>query len=331
MDYLSTIHTSLARLGATQSNNSLWICCPFHNETKPSMSVSLGGSVVPGTFHCFGCGVSGSWNKLRTGIAGLPEIDQRSLVAEYDATPKSISVLDTDYVVEHFIAKSFKHYIKWVDPDTVNIPMFRQWYGIDGRLLYKIDSYLVRESNGAHRLFLPVIVNKKIVGGIRVARQKKDKVRQYLNTQGRWAEDYGLLMYDLVRNNVAHHNINFIILVEGPRDALRLTNLNFPTIAILGSNNFTQLKADLLLGIRGLDTIYLMPDMDEAGTKMAQLCNKFLKPYIQVKRIKLPATTMVEDMAVATDPYNVDQEVLDDIRHALISRCPAFETYRSID
>jgi DNA primase len=32
------------------------VLCPFHDETKPSLSINL----AQGVFHCFGCGASGS-------------------------------------------------------------------------------------------------------------------------------------------------------------------------------------------------------------------------------------------------------------------------------
>ncbi|WP_203230313.1 CHC2 zinc finger domain-containing protein, partial [Segeticoccus rhizosphaerae] len=56
-------------------------CCPFHDDTTPSLSVAA----VPGRFHCFGCGASGDVIDYLARLTGMPFAESvRSL---QDGTP----------------------------------------------------------------------------------------------------------------------------------------------------------------------------------------------------------------------------------------------------
>jgi 5S rRNA maturation endonuclease (ribonuclease M5) len=318
MDYTEIVTSSLHKIGGLNNSGSIWICCPFHVETKPSCSVAGDSSVVPiGTFHCFGCGKSGSWNTLAKEI-GAPTIDSRLLRSEFEATPRiTKSTYFDDSVENYLLANGFNVYTKWSDPDISNLQFFKKWYSINGKLLFNIGAYLVKEKDGIHRLFLPVIIWNKIYGATRVAREKKDGVKMYLNTPGNWAEDFGLFPFDYVVNRMERYNTDFIILVEGPRDALRLINLGFPAIATLSANSFSDKKADIISSIRGVSKIYIMPDADMAGDKMLDLCRLKLKNKVGTSYIRLPELTVVNGEQKRTDPQSVDLSFLRNLRSKL--------------
>jgi DNA primase len=46
----------------TQKGAQIRMCCPFHEDATPSMSVTLEETdkAMANTFHCFGCGTKGS-------------------------------------------------------------------------------------------------------------------------------------------------------------------------------------------------------------------------------------------------------------------------------
>lgn len=58
-DVLFDIAPGLAD-GAKVTGNRVMVCCPFHEETGPSCSISREAPV----FHCFGCGESGHLSRL---------------------------------------------------------------------------------------------------------------------------------------------------------------------------------------------------------------------------------------------------------------------------
>ena len=62
----SFIQNELNRCGlpVKETTGDWMIPCPFHQETHPSLGISKGGNIPIGSFHCFGCNTSGSWNKL---------------------------------------------------------------------------------------------------------------------------------------------------------------------------------------------------------------------------------------------------------------------------
>ena len=55
---------NLLAIGGKQKGDHIWIACPFHNESEPSLSVHIGHKIIPGSFNCFGCPAKGNWNTL---------------------------------------------------------------------------------------------------------------------------------------------------------------------------------------------------------------------------------------------------------------------------
>ena len=68
----------------TKKGTQLRALCPFHEDTNPSLSVTLeaDGDTKPNTFHCFGCNNSGSIIDFTALITGDTLRDGAELVAE---------------------------------------------------------------------------------------------------------------------------------------------------------------------------------------------------------------------------------------------------------
>ena len=305
--YADIIQDELRRYGAQQYSDSMWICCPFHGETKPSLSVATSDAkVMIGSFYCFGCQRSGNWNVLAREL-GFETINIRFLSEERSATvkkpPKQVY---HDHDTEKFLrGLGFTSFVKWPEPNKTNIRFFKDWYGIPGSLLHKLEAYLVKERKGdIHRMFLPVKVHNLIYGGVRVLYRKQKDSRTYLNTDGDWAKSYGLFPYDFVHDTIKTNKHKFIVLVEGPRDALRLILLGFPAVAILGSQSFDKKKALIVCSTSCIDTVYCMPDSDAGGNRMFELVRTGLKNQIRLKNIRLPVLGTASNQK-HTDPNNV--------------------------
>lgn len=315
MSYVDLIQNELRKVGGYISGYDMFICCPFHGETRPSLGVSIAidGKVPLGTFSCFGCGESGSWNKLARKL-GMEQVDQKILMSEARATirkPSLEKVIDESSTEEFLRSKGFTKIKQWPDPSRTKIKFFHKWYTIPGEILHHLGAYLIDErKEDHHRLFLPVRVYDKVCGGVRVLYEKRDRQATYLTTEGDWVKSHGLLPYDFVWEYVRRNRLRFVVIVEGPRDALRLLMLGIPAIAVLGSKNFSDDKA-LLLGSLPIDTIYVMPDSDRGGRELVEKSRDLLKQYLDFKVIKLPKYSKDEKgERVVSDPQIVSEAFL---------------------
>jgi DNA primase len=68
----------------TKKGKQLRALCPFHEDSNPSLSVTLeaDGDTKPNTFHCFGCNTSGSIIDFTAQMTGDSLRDGAELVAE---------------------------------------------------------------------------------------------------------------------------------------------------------------------------------------------------------------------------------------------------------
>lgn len=310
---VNLIHSQLKSQNGFASGNHYWLCCPFHGESKPSLSIAMvSDDVLVGTFHCFGCGVSGRWNTIAEKLK-LKTVNYTILEAELKATIKRRKPLVDDSSTEAFLRdKGFESLFKWPRPEDTPIEFFHTWYYIPGQLLYDLSAYLIEEHNETdQRLFLPVKVYGKVRGGVRVLYSKMDSKKTYLTTEGDWVKNYGILPFDFVTKMIKRKKYKFIILTEGPRDALRLINLGLPAVAILGSRSFSEKKALILSSIPNVDTVYVMPDSDNGGLQMKATTRKWLGDLIEYKVIKLPAISVNEKGEdVPSDPQIVSEKFL---------------------
>jgi 5S rRNA maturation endonuclease (ribonuclease M5) len=272
------------------SGDNISILCPFHDETQPSCSIFVGeGMSIPlGTFHCWGCNVSGNWNKLARKL-GLPTFKEH----QYEESAGIVSasylaelqeeLLGPEDTLENLVAKMGRCQIHtW--------PRERPWRGYAGSMIQQVGGRALYDMRlKTIMLFFPINIYGKVPGGIKAYLEKPKKGPSYLNTRGKWVEKYGLFPYEYTRRVLKKWKEHYVVLVEGPRDALRLLQLKIPALAILGANNFTEHKAVL---VSALDPtkVYVLPDNDQGGDKMAKLVIPILKPHVPVRRVALPAS-----------------------------------------
>ena len=111
------------------------------------------------------------------------------------------------------------------------------------------------------------------------------------------------------------------MLVEGARDALRLLSKGIPALAILGTNNWSAKKLELLMLLE-IDYIVLMMDADQPGIDARKSIQKAAEKKIETRSVKLEKIQQSvigefkkED---AWDPGNIPEEVLDKIIRKLL-------------
>lgn len=267
-----------------KKTKSVAIPCPFHNEVDPSMYIvtSAGQKYSIGTYHCFGCSAQssthGGWNGLakKLGLATISADLQQVETWVPRRVEYQPETLDVSGVFDYW---NIEFATPWL---TV-----KQWRGFKGQFMYDIGAWLAFDGrNELQVCILPVIVQDEFCGAINASLSSKSLLK-YKNMPGDWVKDYGLFPYNVVEAMLPNCESRDIVLVEGPRDALRLLRLGIPALSILGTNNWSQQKLELLLTLEP-DRVILMMDADSAGVKAQKAIFPALEGFTVRKICKLP-------------------------------------------
>jgi DNA primase len=289
---------------------SIMIRCPFHADKSPSCGIFTGdnGKIPLGYFSCFGCGEKGVWNKLarKMGLARIKEwTNYKEAAQDLLDTNLAKKLLGTETNSLQDILKTFG------DVGTQPWPPQLDWRGYKGTLLKKLGGLLIDDNYSDNiALFLPVTVRKEIVGGFKALLVKEKGKPSYFNSRGDWIKSKGLFPYDLVAKMISKNDLDFVVLVEGPRDALRLIVEGIPALAVLGAKNFGSLKG-LLVASLAIEKCFILTDNDDGGDVAYTTMLPFLKPHITTKRIKIPKS----DKKI--DPGNMPQKMIDKLKTIL--------------
>jgi len=263
-NYVRTTHTTYRR------GSGYWfVACPFHKEKTPSCKVNTKASTKyhVGDFKCFGCGIRGDWGAF-SAEANLKGISFVENFSEYGAVGK---VSTREVTEEYDPVMAFD----WKKKDG-------DWRGIPNDTVRAVGGKKVfSDFFNDTALFLPCSVNGSVLGGI-TCRLSKGEGLSYLNTKGIWSKR-SLYPYDHTANMVEALSLDYAVLVEGPRDALRLISYGIPAVAVLGVESWSSFKADLLYAM-GISTLVVFSDGDKAGnTLYKKVTASVLLPTIKVK------------------------------------------------
>jgi 5S rRNA maturation endonuclease (ribonuclease M5) len=316
---------SLEEYGGKQQTvgDSRMVLCPYHDDAKtPSLSVFMaeGMSIPLGFFHCLGCGAKGHWNKLADTI-GASHIKQwlniESANGSFINNEVERDLLDVEYHNLRSLLRTLG------DPPTHPWPRHMEWRGYKGHLLRKVGGLmfedsknLTEEADPSLMMFFPVYVNNKVVGGVRAYLQKQPWRTSYLTTRGDWVKTDGLLFYDFVKRMIKKKGYSFVILVEGPRDALRLIRAGLPSIAVLGANTFSEKKARKIMALN-IDIVYIMPDNDRGGDDLEQNILEGINNMIRTRRISLPRDTNKNGELIKMDPDSAPPRLIRRVKKLL--------------
>lgn len=296
-----------------QTGDSIFICCPFHDENTPSCSInmSMSASVRLGTFYCFGCNATGGWNTL-AGKLGLEKVKgwqhfegSTSGKAERAKKKRVDLVGMSNMTIQRLFDEVGNAVLPW--------PKDMDWRSYSGKLINKVEGYMYDDKRFDQlMLVLPVYVNGRYRGGVRALQEKPKKGAAYFNTTGDWTKNYGLLGFDYIRKNKLW-GCKAIVLVEGPRDWLRMAANKIPSCGILGSKMFSEKKLTILLGL-GIEKIYVLPDNDKAGDGMAQIVAEFCKGKVECEHLQLPKKKDKDGKLIPLDPDNAPQKIVDKVK-----------------
>jgi 5S rRNA maturation endonuclease (ribonuclease M5) len=289
--------------------DSIMVCCPFHDDSSPSCGVyiAVGMSLPLGSFNCFGCGAKGGWNYFAK-QADLPTIKEWSagIHAHVDGRLLEDDLLRTEFFTMRDLMRTLGTRVQYTEwPKEV------PWRGYSGKMVHKVGGYMINDSySDSIMVLFSISINGKIRGGVKAYMEKRQNGLNYVTTKGQWVRDFGLFPFDYVKRKM---DTEYIVLVEGPRDALRLITHGIPALAILGAKNFTERKG-LLVSSLLPERVYTFPDNDDAGSEMHYRIKDIMSDTFDVHKIKLPKSDK------KLDPGNVPLPYIKKLKHMLTRR-----------
>lgn len=304
------ISQALQSVRGEHRGDSYWICCPFHDENTPSLSINLDStkSVPVGYFYCFGCPEGrGPWNKLAEKLH-LPLLKdwqnfKENAGQQLKVKLKNASLTETDRLMGEIKSNVA---IPW--------PADKEWRGYKGKLITRLGGQMYNDPRKDElMLAFPIYINGKLRGGVRALLKKIDKRASYLTTEGKWVKIHGLFGYDVAKSLIKKRGLKRIVLVEGPRDALRLLSQGIPACAILGTKNFSRRKALYLISL-GVEEILIMPDNDRAGREMRDLVKAEVGDLCKTRYLALPRDKDKEGKLIKLDPDNAPKSIIREVK-----------------
>lgn len=289
--------------------DSTFILCPFHSERTPSGRIYHSPlSKSPGNFKCYGCGKSAHWNEVATAL-NLQKFGWSKPIERtpHDLTPR------TEEDVQH---------TQVLEP----LPTGKMWRGFKTSFLTRIGCSLTYRYSTPY-LYMPVIVGEHTRGYVLGRLQKVKGLISYINAPGGWSKDYGLFPF----HYVAGLQPETVVLVEGPRDAMRLLAEGIPALAILGTQSWSDRKTRTL-ELLGCRRVILCLDGDPAGiegaAKIAEYCKSMFdtsifslagkgSPYWPYRKEDDPKKAADRDGVQLWDAFTMPDEKIEELRQLL--------------
>lgn len=271
----------------TADSGDMWMFCCYHDQenlhlsTKRSLKINLSNSEVPyGSFFCFACAKHGTWNKIakklklkRLKADELYEDDFKDELSETDLQKLGFGSENSISKEEFLLAVS----IEW--------DKAKKWRRIKGKLVNNIGGRLMlNELTKTLQLALPVKVDDQLQGVVYCRLKKEPGKLSYINEPGVWSKN-SLFPYDYIDKNFKKYK--YVVLVEGPRDALFLIQNGIPALSILGTHSWSKTCANLVMGL-SKDLVVVMFDGDYAGRKAKRKVSRHLKSHCSILNINLP-------------------------------------------
>ena len=244
--------------------------------------------------------MTGSWDKLADKL-DLSRLDSKSFLRKQAVTNVDLKWANKQALESNAI--ELPKSAKWVGGG---------WRGISQKTLRKIGARVNLESK-RKELILPVMVRGELVSYIRAALKKTKFAASYLTAENSHLKGKGLFPFDSVPKMLK--KTTHLVIVEGPRDALRLIDCDIPAVAILGTNSWSATKRNLVLSLCAEYEAepLVMLDSDEPGQKAQKTLVKELKPHSNVAQVNL---SLVSN-GVKMDPANMPEKLVSKLRRKM--------------
>lgn len=260
--------------------------CVFHNEHTASLFINK----QSGIFKCFGCGESGSFEKLYFKITGKrlkhKPISFKDVLIKYDIHK------DKKYKIPKFklgrLTKRCKKYLYNVRHLNKDI--------VGQSLIFYVKS---KKFNNSYLCF-PVTFKRQIVGcELRLYKHSNYLIKSI---------KYGALSRYLYCYDEAIKNKEYVIITEGLFDTLYLRQFGYNAVGIFGDKFYNE----QIVKIMKFHKVLLMFDGDNAGREASKKYLEILRQYnSNVERIKIP---------ISLDPKDLDKKQLKKILKKYIDK-----------
>lgn len=318
-DNLSIILDQIRVYGGRQKTAGEYkmVQCAFHEDGSPSMGIYIRRdhpTKTLGWVNCLGCGEHGPWNKFaeKAGLEQIKAWNSRERKVEYNTKRDESALLGDTGITLRAVYREMRC------PEAQPWPESLEWRGVSGRLIAAVGGKAINdEYNDGLAVLFPIKIGKRIRGAVKAMFHKKTSTSLgYLTMPGEWVKQFGLFPYAYTAKLIQEYGYTFVILVEGPRDALRLLKMGLPAIAVLGANTIGKMKM-LYVTSLGVDVVYVMPDNDRGGS--ALWAN--IKAQIpEAKRLRLPREKDEAGKLIKMDPFSMPATIAREIRALMRER-----------
>lgn len=247
-----------------QVGNSIWIKCPWHKngqESTPSLKINAVGEngYPPGSWTCFGCAPrkGGAWRILAKKLG----------IAKGGNTLEATPISDTSKFLGEDDNEDHEQLLNYP-----LVPESMTWRGISGKLLNRLEARYIGEYN-TPRVYLPFVQNGEWLGGVQCS---------YDGSEPKYIYEKNIPIRQLLFpfDYVKRLKPRYVVLCEGPRDALNLLQYDIPALANLGG--FTTWSEDKAEQVSFLNVkmVVLAFDPDKVGRRLTSVAKRDLSTYV---------------------------------------------------
>lgn len=317
-DNVEIIRAQLQRYGGSQKTAGEYIMvqCPFHDDRSPSCGVFMRidhPSKNLGWFNCLGCGAHGDWNTFaeRAKLESVKAWNSKETKVSYDTRADDDALLGDIGLTLKAVFREMRC------PEAIRWPTYMNWRGVEGELIAAVGGCAINdERNNDVALLFPIKIGNKIRGAVKAINKKSHEQLGYITMPGNWVKRFGLFPYSYTAKMIRDKGHDFVILVEGPRDALRLLKMGLPAIAILGANTISETKLMFVASL-GVKQVYVMPDNDKGGD---MLWHNVKRKMEDARRLKLPTEVKANGDLIKMDPFSMPASVAKRVRELMRER-----------
>lgn len=256
------------------------IQCPFHDDSNPSLSVSL----KTGSWRCFACHTRGNWPKLVAELLGIEVVD---VYKHLDDTPAPVNGM-RQKLVESLQPKQQVYFdygnFRDVFPSVIGTKgeAYLKGRGITKDMIRRFDLRWGTTGKWVDRVMIPIFThNGRLISyaGRTIHPGVKPKTRKCRSPHKTL---YGV--YELGVQFTASNKP--IVIVEGEFDAMYLQRYHVPAVAQMGTHELTPSQIQVLRSLT--KTVVLSYDGDEAGESALAKSMEVLGPWFRTIAIRLP-------------------------------------------
>lgn len=307
---LNFILNEIQKISHKEKSGRVYVMCPYHDDSDPSFTINVDPSkkVPIGWGSCWACKASKPWNEHAPRL-GMRKYSKKDSVFEVGYTVRK--KMDVDLLGATDKSMTLEMLIEETECSLAE-PVNQKWRGYSADFLAKFNCQIAMDKYENQVLLIPVYFEGEIIGGT-VARWKKAKSKKYpsyLHMKGGWVKAKGLFPYDYVSNMLEENDLDYVVIVEGVRDALRLIAEGIPALCIFGTQTWTAAKLKNVLGL-GVQTVFVGMDAGNAGVESANTILRSLKN--KVTRVNIPMRKL-QKWAVKKEEWSDEKEM--DINNA---------------